>query len=135
MKKIVTVLIVILLSSLLSSAALAATIEGSVQGFTCVREGRLCPLDRDDPMINMENVFVVQTVSQGYYFVPNISRDTLASLLNQKCKITGKTSRNHNSIIADALYTWQNGVWNPILNVNDGYDKQRYTEILSLENE
>jgi len=134
MKKITTATIFLLLSVLLSSTALAATIEGSVQGFTCVREGRLCPLDRDDPMIKMENVFVVQTASKGYYFVPNISRDTMALLLNQKCKIKGKMSGKHNYIIANAVYTWKDGRWHPTLNMNNSHDKQRYTEILSKGN-
>ncbi len=134
MKKIVTVSIFILLSALLSSAALAATIEGSVQGFTCVTNSKLCPVDKDDPLIKMENVFVVLTNSNRYYFVPNIKRDVMASFINQRCKITGKMSMTYNSIIADELYTWQDNGWKLILHVNGNRSQQRYTEILSLEN-
>ena len=118
MKKIGTVSVLILLSGLLSSAALAATVEGSVQGFTCVTLSKVCPLNEDDPLINMEKIFVVLTASNGYYFVPNITRDIMASFINQRFKVTGRINGKHKAIIAEKLYAWQNENWNLVLNLN-----------------
>jgi len=124
MRKTLVIMVILPAAFLLSVTATAATIEGAVQGYTCVTEGRICPLTKNDPLVEAENVFVVLTMSQGYYFVPNISRDTMASLINQQCKIIGQMNRKYNSIRADALYTWRNGQWELVLQATSGRGKE-----------
>ncbi len=94
MKKILSILAIILVLGLFSVPAMATTIEGSVKGFNCATENKFHPLGKDDPLVMVEKVFVVNTPSNGYYFVPNLDRDTMVSLLHQKIKITGRMNEN-----------------------------------------
>ncbi len=112
MKKVIPFIVVLLTVSFLSVAAMAASVEGSVQGFTCVTQGKVCPVGQEDPMIAAENVFVVLTVAKKFYFVPNLDRAIMARHINQKVKVEGKMSSTYNAITASALYTWRNGNWN-----------------------
>ena len=114
MKKVIPFIVVLLTFSVFSVAAMAASIEGSVQGFTCVTQGKVCPVGQEDPMIAAENVFVVLTASKKFYFVPNIDRAVMARHLNEKVKIEGKMSGSYNAIDADAIFTWVNGNWNKV---------------------
>lgn len=111
MKKVIPFIVILVTVSLLPVAAMAASIEGSVQGFTCVTQGKVCPVGAEDPMIAAENVFVVLTVAKKFYFVPNLDRGIMARHLNQKVKIEGKLSASYNAITATALYIWRDGSW------------------------
>ena len=112
MRKTVTFMAVIFALSLFSVSAFAASVEGSVQGFTCVTQGKVCPVGQEDPVIAAENVFVVLTASKEFYFVPNLDRGIMARHINEKVKVDGKLSDTYNAITADTLYTWVNGNWN-----------------------
>ena len=114
MKKVIPFIVVLLTVSFFSVAAMAASIEGSVQGFTCVTQGKVCPVGQEDPMIAAENVFVVLTASKKFYFVPNLDRGIMARHINEKVKVDGKMSATYNAITATALYTWRNGNWNKV---------------------
>ena len=114
MKKVIPFIVVLLTFCVFSVAAMAASIEGSVQGFTCVTQGKVCPVGQEDPMIAAENVFVVLTASKKFYFVPNIDRAVMARHLNEKVKIEGKMSGSYNAIDADAIFTWKDGNWNKV---------------------
>ena len=114
MKKVFPLIVVLLTIGLFSPAAMAAAVEGSVQGFTCVTQGKVCPVGQEDPMIAAENVFVVLTASKKFYFVPNIDRGIMARHLNEKIKITGKLSSTYNAINADGIYTWRNDNWTKV---------------------
>jgi len=117
MKKVIPFIVVLLTFCVFSVAAMAASIEGSVQGFTCVTQGKVCPIGQEDPMIAAENVFVVLTASKKFYFVPNLDRGIMARHLNEKVKIDGKMSGSYNAITAEALYTWVNGNWNKVWDI------------------
>ena len=114
MKKVIPFIVVLLTVSFLSVAAMAASIEGSVQGFTCVTQGKVCPVGQEDPMIAAENVFVVLTATKKFYFVPNLDRGIMARHINEKVKVEGKMSGTYNAITATALYTWRDGNWNKV---------------------
>jgi hypothetical protein len=92
--------------------ALAGTIEGTIQGFTCVTTGKVCPVGKEDPMIAAERVFVVLgKVGKDYYFVPNVDRAILARHINRIVRVTGKMDEKYRSMNAQKLEVQQNGVW------------------------
>ena len=92
--------------------ALAGTIEGTIQGFTCVTTGTVCPVGKEDPMIAAERVFVVlEKGGKDYHFVPNIDRAILARHINQMVRVTGKMDDKYRSINAEKLEVQQNGAW------------------------
>ncbi len=61
--------------------AIGASLTGSIQGFNCVTQGKVCPIGMEDPVIAAENVFVllVDAAKGDYYFVPNVDRAILAT--------------------------------------------------------
>ena len=111
MRKLAIVIAVVAVFALVPVWAVAATIEGSVQGFNCVTIGKVCPVGKEDPMISVENVFVVLTKDKDYYFVPNISRMVLARHFNQVIRVTGLVSAQYKSIRADLIEVLDRGSW------------------------
>ena len=63
-------LLTVVLVAFLAAPAMAGTVEGTVQGLTCVTQGKVCPIDQEDPMIAAEKVFVVLQKDGSFYFVP-----------------------------------------------------------------
>ncbi len=86
--------------------AIGASITGSVQGFNCVTQGKLCPLGMEDPVIAAENVFVVlvDAAKGDYYFVSNLDRGILARHINTQVKVDGKVDSKWKSVVATDLY-------------------------------
>ncbi len=86
--------------------ATAASLTGSIQGFNCVTQGKICPIGMEDPVIAAENVFVllVDAAKGEYYFVPNIDRAIMARHINEQVKIDGTVNAKMKSIKADNLY-------------------------------
>ena len=109
MKKILVVALFILV--LLPVWAVAGMVEGSIQGFTCVTQGKVCPVGKEDPMAQAERVFVVLTKGKDYYFVPNVDRAVLARHLNERVKITGNVATNYPSIEAEKIEVFKKGAW------------------------
>ncbi len=85
--------------------AVGAQFVGSIQGFNCVTQGKLCPVGKEDPVIAAENVFVllVDAAKGEYYFVPNLDRAIMARHINQTARITGKANMSMKSIAAEKL--------------------------------
>ena len=92
-----------------ASSASAGTVEGTVQGLNCVLYGKVCPVDYADPHVSAENVFVVLSSKDNYFFVPNIDRAVMSRLLAQKVRITGDLKTKYNAIIASQLEVESNG--------------------------
>lgn len=86
-------------------------VEGTVQGFSCVTHGKVCPAGKEDPMIAAERLFVVFTKDNSYYFVPNLDRAIMARHINQMVRVKGKLSAKHPSIMADTLEVMKEGGW------------------------
>lgn len=91
--------------------ATAGEVEGTIQGFTCVTQGKLCPVGKEDPMAALERVFVVLTKGDDYYFVPNVDRAVLARHINDRIKVTGEVSAKYPSIEATQIEVFEKGAW------------------------
>jgi hypothetical protein len=93
--------------------AIGASITGSIQGFNCVTQGKVCPIGMEDPVIAAENVFVllVDAAKGDYYFVPNVDRAILARHINEQVKIEGTVNAKMKSIKAAAIYVKDKKVW------------------------
>ncbi|NIN00923.1 MAG: hypothetical protein GTO24_23410 [candidate division Zixibacteria bacterium] len=111
MKKSSLFFVVIFALVSLPAWAMAGTVEGTVQGLTCIALGKLCPVDKEDPMIAAERIFVVLTKDNNYYFVPNLDRAILARHINQRVKVIGKISPKYKAIHAEELQVFQNNAW------------------------
>ena len=113
MKKWMPLMIVVIVLSM-PVLAIGGSYEGSIQGFTCVTQGKVCPVGKEDPMIAAEKVFVLFVKAGEYYFVPNIDRAVLARHMNEMVKIEGLKSKQFNSIKASELYTMEQGKWKKV---------------------
>jgi hypothetical protein len=111
MKKSSRFFMVIFVLVSLPAWAMAGTVEGTIQGLTCVTLGKLCPVDKEDPMIGAERIFVVLTKDNNYYFVPNLDRGILARHINQMVRVTGEISSKYKAIDAEELEVFQDGAW------------------------
>ncbi|OEU66003.1 MAG: hypothetical protein BBJ57_10200 [Desulfobacterales bacterium PC51MH44] len=95
-------------------SAAAATIQGSVQGLNCVTDGTICPLDKADPHIAGENVFVILGKDKSYHFVPNLDRAILARYLGKEVRVTGKVNSKYNSVAAEKFDVNFKGGWKTV---------------------
>ena len=111
MKKSSRFFMVIFVLVSLPAWAMAGTVEGTIQGLTCVTLDKLCPVDKEDPMIAAERIFVVLTKDNNYYFVPNLDRGILARHINQMVRVTGEISTKYKAIDAEELEVFQDGAW------------------------
>ena len=111
MKKIRAFMIVCVFLSWLPVVALAGSIEGTIQGFMCVTQGKVCPIGQEDPMIAAENIFVLLTDSGRYYFVLNLQRTLMARHINKKIKFDGKLDEKYDAITVSAIYFWKDNDW------------------------
>ncbi len=110
MRKFSTVLIVLAMM-LVPALAIGATVEGSVQGLTCVTLGKVCPIGYEDPMAAAESTFVVFVKDDEYYLVPNLNKSILARHIGEPVKVEGTISSQYNSIKATVLYMKKDGSW------------------------
>jgi hypothetical protein len=106
MRKLFTTMMVGIVFLMLPVLAIGATFTGSVQGFNCVTQGKICPIGMEDPMIAAENVFVllVDAKKGEWYFVPNVDRGILARHINTEIRIVGDVNMKLKSIHAQELY-------------------------------
>jgi hypothetical protein len=96
---------------LLPVLAFAAQIEGTVQGYHCVTQGKICPIGQEDPLVSLEQVFVVLTAKDGYYFVSNLDRAVLSRYINTKVRVTGNISAKFKAITAEKFEVSKKGGW------------------------
>ena len=111
MKKFSLLILALLALIIFPTWAVAGSVEGSVQGFTCVTQGKVCPTGKEDPMAAVERVFVVLTKGKSYYFVPNVDRAVLARHINERVRVSGKVAANYPSIEADKIEVFKKGAW------------------------
>lgn len=113
MKKYFAAMVIGVVFLMVPVFAIGATLTGSIQGFNCVTQGKTCPIGMEDPVVALENVFVllVDAAKGDYYFVPNVDRAVLARHIAQEVKITGTVNAKYKSIKATEI--WQAGkkVW------------------------
>ena len=104
------ILAVTVLLLAIPALAMAGSYEGSIQGFNCVTQGKVCPVGKEDPMIAAENVFVLYQADK-YYFLPNLDRGILARHLNETVKVEGIKSSTFNAIKATDFYVRDGDKW------------------------
>ncbi len=106
MRKVLVPMVIGMVLLMAPVFAIGASITGSVQGFNCVTQGKLCPIGKEDPVIAVENVFVilVDAAKGDYYFVPNMDRGILARHINTQVKIDGDVNAKMKSVRASDLY-------------------------------
>ncbi|MHB8843054.1 MAG: hypothetical protein ACYC56_14915, partial [Candidatus Aquicultor sp.] len=81
-------LLALLLVPVLANAEMM-TITGKMTGLTCLIQGYVCPIDKADPMINLERDFVVVTASGDYYFLSNIGLGLKGKYALEVVEVTG----------------------------------------------
>jgi len=96
---------------LMPALAIGGSYEGSVQSFTCITQGKVCPVGREDPMIGAERIFVLHVTAGKYYFIPNVDRAIMARHLNQMIKVEGVKSDQFNAVRAHEIYVMEDGKW------------------------
>jgi hypothetical protein len=112
MKKLIMFILVASMMALTPLVASAADqVEGSVQGFQCVTQGKTCPVGAEDPLADVERVFVVLSKDNTYYFVPNVDRAVLSRHINERVKVTGMMNNKYNAITAEKIESYSGGKW------------------------
>ena len=89
----------------------AETIKGKLEGVTCLLKGYICPLDKADPMINLEKDFVVVTADGKYYYLSNIGLGLKARHALEVVEATGKVNEKYKSMTVDTLSVGGKVVW------------------------
>ena len=89
----------------------AETIKGKLEGLTCLLKGYICPLDKADPMINLEKDFVVVTADGKYYYLSNIGLGLKARHALEVVEVTGKINEKYKSLTVDTLSVGGKVVW------------------------
>ncbi|MDA8125097.1 MAG: hypothetical protein M0009_07930 [Deltaproteobacteria bacterium] len=129
MKKFFGLMIIGLVLMMAPAMVMAASISGSVQGFQCVTQGKVCPVGMEDPVAAVENVFVVlvDAAKGDYYFVTNVDRAVMARHINQTVKVDGTVNAKLKSIKATDIFVGSKKVWS--VNMEDDIYKDIFGEL------
>ena len=113
MRKLFKTTIIGILFLLVPVFAMAASVTGSIQGFHCVTQGKVCPIGKEDPLAALENIFVllVDAATDEYYFIPNVDRAVLARHLNTQVKIDGTVDKKKKTIKATEMSSAGKKFW------------------------
>jgi hypothetical protein len=113
MRKSFKTIIIGILFLLVPVFAMAASVTGSIQGFNCVTQGKVCPIGKEDPVAAVENVFVllVDAATGDYYFIPNVDRAVLARHLNTQVTVDGTVDKKMKAIKATDITSSGKKVW------------------------
>ena len=87
------------------------TITGKVTGLTCLIQGYICPIDKADPMINLEKDFVVVTASGDYYFLTNIGLGLKARHALEVVEASGDVNPKYKTMKVNQLKIGGKVVW------------------------
>jgi hypothetical protein len=106
-------LAVMLLALLLAAGAVPAAQrwEGSIQGLACVTQGKVCPINMEDPLIALEKTFVLLTAQGAWYYLPNLDRGILARHLNRPVAVVGVLEPGSKAIMVDKLFVRRGKAW------------------------
>jgi hypothetical protein len=87
------------------------TITGKMTGLTCLIQGYVCPVDKADPMINLERDFVVVTASGDYYFLSNIGLGLKGKYALEVVEVTGDVKPKYKSMMVKTIKVGGKLVW------------------------
>ena len=101
-------------------------IEGTVQGFTCVTQGIMCPVGKEDPVSAAERLFVVLAADGSYYFVPNLDRAVMSRHIRKKVRVTGSYNPQYKAVTATSFEVWRDGKWETTwtTELQEGWEKE-----------
>ena len=105
---ILGLLVLLLVPALVANAE---TITGKLTGLTCLVQGYICPIDKADPMINLEKDFVVVTASGNYYFLTNIGLGLKARHALEVVEVTGDVNPMYKTMMVKELKVGGKVVW------------------------
>lgn len=94
----------------------AGALEGTIEGYNCVLQGKTCPIGGEDPLVASEFTLVLLTPDKKFYFVPNIDRAVLARHVAEQVRITGDISSN--AIKAQTIEVKKDGKWKIVYDVS-----------------
>ena len=115
MKKLMLISIVFVMM-LVPAMAIGASVEGTIQGLTCVTQGKVCPIGQEDPLVAAETTFVVHVMGSEFYLVPNLDRAIMARHIGEMVKVDGVMSDKYKAITAQTLYVKMAGNWQTVWN-------------------
>ena len=87
------------------------TIEGTIQGYHCITTGKICPVDKEDPLADTEDVFALYTKDSKFYLVSNMSREMLKQHTNDVVRVTGQVDPKYKSMNATSFEVMHDGAW------------------------
>lgn len=84
-------LVLPLLAVLTAASAFAdmVTVTGKIMGAACVTNQTPCPKGAGDPQVAMERDFVLLAEDGSAYFLPNMTRISKQSLVNEEVVVVG----------------------------------------------
>jgi hypothetical protein len=114
---------------LIPAMAIGATQTGTIQGFNCVTQGKLCPVGKEDPMAAAEKVFVLwNEKDKKFYFIPNVDRAVLARHLAEMVRVEGNMSDKYNAIYAQEIYAQEGKKWRKVWTLD--WQDEIYKDVL-----
>ena len=109
--------------------AFGSSLTGTIQGFNCVTQGKVCPVGKEDPMAATEKVFVLwDAKGEKFYFVPNVDSKIMARHINQMVMIEGTYNNKFRAIKADNIYIMENMKWRKVW--SQDFNDEIYREYL-----
>ncbi len=91
----------------------ATTLSGKINGHHCAHRGGTCPADKLDPHITLEDDFVLM-VGDGYYFMPNLPRDTKVRYVLETVTVKGEVNEKYRTIAVEELMVRGKPVWSRV---------------------
>jgi hypothetical protein len=104
------VLVLLLVPAMVANAEMMS-VTGKLTGLSCLIQGYICPIDKADPMINLERDFVVQTATGDYYFLTNIGLGLKGKYALQVVEVTGDVNPKYKSMVVNTIKVGGKEVW------------------------
>lgn len=108
MKRLFWIFFLLLLTP---AMAFGASLEGTVQGYNCILQGKTCPIGSEDPLVASEYTFVLLTADNKFYFVPNVDRAVMARHVAREVRINGDINKENNAMRASSIESKKDGKW------------------------
>ncbi|MFH2126190.1 MAG: hypothetical protein ABIK12_06715, partial [Pseudomonadota bacterium] len=74
-------------------------------------QGKVCPINMEDPLIALEKTFVLLLPDGGWYYLPNLDRAILARHLNRPVAVEGVLEAGSKAIMVNKLLVKRGDDW------------------------
>lgn len=122
MRKLLLMVCLLVLAIPVVAFGAQGSMEGTIQGYNCVMQGKTCPIGSEDPLVATEFTFVLLTADNKFYFIPNVDRAVLARHVAEPVRITGNINKDNHSIKARTLEIMKNGKWKVVYDATVVYN-------------